>query len=122
MQMQLEERKMRPQIERAGALPWIEAELSYLAPTGERPRTYTYEPPAGVPRSTAVNEPHTVKIADAPPLLARLSLDEQGFGYDSKTDGCALFAPHTAFADPTTPADAPPRESIELRALVFHFA
>jgi hypothetical protein len=40
--------------------------------------------------------------------------------YDSKTDGRARFAPHTAFADPTTPADAPPRESIELRALVFH--
>ncbi|MEI9922390.1 MAG: CmcJ/NvfI family oxidoreductase [Bradyrhizobium sp.] len=40
--------------------------------------------------------------------------------FDSKTDGRARFAPHTAFADPTTPADAPPRESIELRTLVFH--
>ena len=42
--------------------------------------------------------------------------------YDSKTDGRARFAPHTAFADPTTPPDAAPRESIELRALVFHAA
>jgi hypothetical protein len=40
--------------------------------------------------------------------------------YDSQTDGRARFAPHTAFADPTTPPDAPLRESIELRALVFH--
>src|SRR6266478_654274 len=40
--------------------------------------------------------------------------------FDSKTDGRARFAPHTAFADPTTPANAPPRESIELRTLVFH--
>jgi hypothetical protein len=40
--------------------------------------------------------------------------------YDSATDGTARFAPHTAFVDPTTPADAPPRESIELRTLVFH--
>jgi hypothetical protein len=40
--------------------------------------------------------------------------------FDSQTDGVARFAPHTAFADPTTPADALPRESIELRALVFH--
>jgi hypothetical protein len=40
--------------------------------------------------------------------------------YDSKTDGRARFAPHTAFTDPQTPADAPPRESIELRSLVFH--
>jgi hypothetical protein len=31
-----------------------------------------------------------------------------------------LFAPHTAFVDPTTPADAPLRESIEVRTLVFH--
>jgi hypothetical protein len=40
--------------------------------------------------------------------------------YDSATDGRARFAPHTAFVDPTTPADAPSRESIELRTLVFH--
>jgi len=40
--------------------------------------------------------------------------------YDSATDGRARFAPHSAFTDPTTPADAPPRESIELRTLVFH--
>jgi hypothetical protein len=40
--------------------------------------------------------------------------------YDSKTDGRARFLPHTAFVDPTTPEDAPPRESIELRTLVFH--
>ena len=39
---------------------------------------------------------------------------------DSKTDGRARFMPHTAFSDPTTPADAFPRESIELRTLVFH--
>src|SRR5262245_1515862 len=40
--------------------------------------------------------------------------------YDSKTDGRARFPPHTAFTDPTTPPDALPRESIEIRALVFH--
>jgi hypothetical protein len=39
---------------------------------------------------------------------------------DSKTDGRARFMPHTSFTDPTTPADAFPRESIELRTLVFH--
>lgn len=40
--------------------------------------------------------------------------------YDSADDGRARLTPHTAFVDPTTPHDAPPRESIELRALVFH--
>jgi hypothetical protein len=42
--------------------------------------------------------------------------------YDSETDGRARFAPHTSFNDPTAPAGAPPRESIELRTLVFHAA
>ena len=40
--------------------------------------------------------------------------------YDSQTDGRARFAPHAAFMDRTAPPDAPPRESIEARALVFH--
>jgi hypothetical protein len=40
--------------------------------------------------------------------------------YDSETDGRARFLPHTAFEDPTVAEDAPPRESIELRTLVFH--
>jgi len=39
---------------------------------------------------------------------------------DTKTDISARFMPHTSFTDPTTPADAAPRESIELRTLVFH--
>lgn len=39
--------------------------------------------------------------------------------YDSK-DGVAKFTPHTSFEDPSTPPDAPLRESIELRALVFY--
>jgi len=38
--------------------------------------------------------------------------------HDSRRD-VAQRSAHTAFDDPTTPADAPPRRSIELRALVF---
>ncbi|KAJ2923296.1 hypothetical protein H1R20_g7598, partial [Candolleomyces eurysporus] len=41
--------------------------------------------------------------------------------FDSVQDGSvAVFTPHTGFEDPTTPPDAPNRESIELRALVFY--
>ena len=39
--------------------------------------------------------------------------------YDSEKDGRARFTPHTSFVDPTTPPGAPPRQSIEARALVF---
>jgi hypothetical protein len=42
--------------------------------------------------------------------------------FDSATDGRSRFAPHTAFDDPTAPADRLPRESIEVRTLVFHQA
>lgn len=40
--------------------------------------------------------------------------------YDSAEDGRTRFVPHTAFIDPTAPADILPRESIELRTFVFY--
>lgn len=40
--------------------------------------------------------------------------------FDSADDGRARFTAHTAFNDPTSPANAPSRESIELRSLVFY--
>ena len=39
--------------------------------------------------------------------------------FDSAQHGAARFSAHGAFDDPSTPADAPPRESIEVRLLVF---
>jgi hypothetical protein len=39
--------------------------------------------------------------------------------YDSAKDGRARFTPHTSFDDPATPPGAPPRKSIEARALAF---
>jgi hypothetical protein len=39
--------------------------------------------------------------------------------FDSEKDGRARFVPHTAFDDPSTPPQAPPRESIEARAFAF---
>lgn len=39
--------------------------------------------------------------------------------FDSATDGRARFTAHGAFDDPTTPAGAPPRESIEVRTIAF---
>lgn len=40
-------------------------------------------------------------------------------GYDSQNDGRARFTLHTAFDDPTSPPDARPRQSIEVRTLAF---
>ncbi len=39
--------------------------------------------------------------------------------FDSSEDGRARFTAHSAFDNPGAPANAPPRESIEVRNLVF---
>lgn len=39
--------------------------------------------------------------------------------FDSATDGRTRFTIHSSFEDPGAPADAPPRESIETRCLIF---
>ncbi len=39
--------------------------------------------------------------------------------YDSESDGRARFVGHSAFEDPTTPPNAPRRESIEVRTMAF---
>ncbi|HVO95044.1 MAG TPA: CmcJ/NvfI family oxidoreductase [Terriglobales bacterium] len=39
--------------------------------------------------------------------------------FDSLKDGRARWTAHCAFDDPTSPPDAPPRESIEMRTLAF---
>jgi hypothetical protein len=39
--------------------------------------------------------------------------------YDSAKDGRARWSAHTAFDDPTSPPNARPRESIEIRTLAF---
>ena len=39
--------------------------------------------------------------------------------FDSEKDGRARFTPHTSFDDPSTPAGAAPRQSIEARTLAF---
>src|SRR5262249_13242077 len=60
-------------------LPHVEADMNYLAPMAERPRNYTFEPPAGVPRSNCITETHKVPIHDARPVADEVSLDANGF-------------------------------------------
>jgi len=60
-------------------LPHVDATLNYLAPMAERPRNYTFEPPAGVPRSNSQRESHKVPIHDVRTIEADVSLDKEGF-------------------------------------------
>jgi hypothetical protein len=60
-------------------LPYVEAELNYLAPMTERPRYYAYEPEPGEPRSNLTPEPHQMHIHSLRPIADDLGLDVQGF-------------------------------------------
>jgi hypothetical protein len=67
------------QNQKIAALSLVMAELNYLAPALDRPRTYTFEPPSGEPRSNIVPEPHSVPIHDLRPIGETVSLDREGF-------------------------------------------
>jgi hypothetical protein len=58
----------------------LRAILNYVAPTGARLRTYTYDPPGGEPRNNAIPDPREVPIRDLRPFAGEVSLDEHGFG------------------------------------------
>jgi hypothetical protein len=46
--------------------------------------------------------------------------DSRGQSVPNGKHGIASYTPHTAFVDPQTPKDAPGRQSIEVRCLVFY--
>ena len=61
-------------------LPQVEAVLNYLAPMADRPRNYTYEPPAGrAALATSSTDTHIVPVQSARPIAADISLDREGF-------------------------------------------
>ncbi len=61
------------------SLPFVTAELNYLAPTAGKPRTYAFDPPPDEPKSTALPEPHNVPIFDGRLIAGQFSLDREGF-------------------------------------------
>jgi hypothetical protein len=71
-----------------------------------------------------IGETYSVKYNPAHRWLyaPRMSRDEVLLfrSYDSTEQGQARFVPHAAFQDPSAPPTAVPRESIELRCLVFY--
>src|SRR5438445_13783990 len=60
-------------------LKGVLAPLNFTQPMAEKPYSYNYEPPPGVPVRNTREETHQVKILDARAVQDRLSLDHQGF-------------------------------------------
>ena len=57
----------------------ILAPVNFLAPMAERPFSYNYQPPPGVPARNGQGEEHRVPIHDARAAAGELSLDREGF-------------------------------------------
>ena len=63
----------------AAALPAeVAASLTFTEKTGEKPYVYTYARSDGGPQTNAVYAPHAVRIENARPFAADLSLDREG--------------------------------------------
>jgi len=60
-------------------LKGVVAPLTFLEPMTEKPFSYNYEPPPGVPLRNGRPEAHQVTVRDARPIADSLSLDRQGF-------------------------------------------
>jgi hypothetical protein len=73
------EKNMGLQNEKIAASSFVTADFNYLTPSPDRPRTYTFEPPSGEPRSNVVPEPHSLPVYDIRALDGTVSLDREGF-------------------------------------------
>lgn len=68
----------QPDLAAAALDPLVAADLTFEAPGADKPYTYAYEPPAGVPRNRGATRTQTVRIENARPLAGTLSLDVEG--------------------------------------------
>src|SRR6266478_4718032 len=60
-------------------LKGVVAPINFTQPMAEKPYSYNYEPPPGVPPRNTREETHTVKVLDGRAVGDRLSLDREGF-------------------------------------------
>jgi hypothetical protein len=72
-------------------LPSVEAALHYLEPMNDKPRSLEYQPPPGVPRTTAIYRDHTVTIRDVRPVASTLSVEREGFQVVTAASGVRDF-------------------------------
>jgi hypothetical protein len=82
---------MDTHIDTAASLASVEAEFNYIARGIERARNYTYDPPAGIPRSNATHEAHVMTVRDVRPIAGQVSLDREGLALVRKTSAVRDF-------------------------------
>jgi len=65
--------------DRANGLAYVTAPLQYMIPMAEKPRSYAFRPPSGVPVRTSRYAEHPIPIRDGRAVRGDLSLDGHGF-------------------------------------------
>jgi hypothetical protein len=102
------------------------ATLNYIVDDGEKIFTVTAAPDGTDVRSAGTPDPRRVTILNGRPRVDDFVIERDGFRlvrHDTKVanflDEAEVRRPHTAFEDPTSPPNARPRESIEIRTLAF---
>jgi len=114
--VRISERKMSLHQSKIESLPFVVAELNYLAPTPGKPRTYAFDPPPGEPKTTALPEPHDVAVFNGRAIAGSFSLDREGFAfvrqptavrdyYDEKEVRSVYYPAAEAFLQATLQAD-----------------
>jgi hypothetical protein len=102
-------------LETVQQLPLAMCDARSIAPADLVPSDLVYPDKVGETYSFLHNDRHRwywfPQLRNDEALLLKI--------YDSREEGTARLTAHTAFVHPDTPADAPARRSIELRALVF---
>jgi len=106
-----------PAMEHTAIAPAVQATLSYMVPMGERPVSYMYAPPPGVPELNARYASRHAVIRDMRPLAAELSLERQGFqllahqssavAQEAPTAACALGARDGGVRRPSSAVSRP---------------
>jgi hypothetical protein len=69
----------------------VDGVLNYTEDTGEKPFTYLYEPPAGMPARSARTVKHAMRILDGRALRDRITLDREGFALANHETGVTDF-------------------------------
>jgi hypothetical protein len=60
-------------------LQGVAAPLNFMVPMADKPYSYNYDPPPGVPTRNGQSIEYKVTVHDARPVNDALSLDRQGF-------------------------------------------
>src|SRR5258706_3459116 len=80
-----------PELAASNSPDYVSGVLNYLADKEQRPVSYNFKPPPGVPARTGTYAKFTVQFHSARAIMNVLSLDRQGFAVTRQQSAVADF-------------------------------